>query len=92
MTLAETADSSVSYVTCETEFEAAPKRKHRCAGVQNRKSHKRGVFAQADSCPHKHGAETVSLDRPSAKTQKVSQARVATSKLEESVSKVVERC
>ena len=87
-TPAETAESRTAYLTCESGFEAAPKRKHKRGGVAHRKkAHEGGKSAPADLNQHKHGAEPVSLQMPSAKTQKVLQKKLAASKLAERASK-----
>ena len=88
-TPAETAESRAAYLTCESGFtEVPPKRKRRQRdGVAHLKKHEGGKSAPADSNPRKHGAEPVSLPRQSAKTHKVSQAKVAVSKLAERASK-----
>ena len=69
-------------------FKEAPKcRRRPRGGVRRKKKHEGGKSAQADLNPRKHGAEPVSLQRPSAKTHKVSQAKVAAAKLAERSSK-----
>ena len=68
-------------------FQNAPKRRRRQRGGVRRKRHGGGKSAQADPNPSKHGTEPVSLSRPPAKTQKVSQVKVAATKIAEKMSK-----
>ena len=88
-----TVERDTSSVDTPTEtaesggFQDAPKRRRGQRGGVGRKRLGGGKSALADSNPRKHGTEPVSLLRPPAKTQKVSQAKVAASKIAKKLSK-----
>ena len=89
-----TVERNTSSVDTPTEtaesggFQDAPKRRQRQrGGVGRKRKHGGGKSAQAYSNPSKHGAAPVSLTRPPAKTQKVSQVKAAATKIAEKMSK-----